>query len=148
MIIYQYWYVCDFSLTPEDMVQQLESQNWQLGLLIDLTNTDRYYRKGVRLLCQHFFLNPYVAGGCLYQCKIMQKKIEKWPKSWQLGTHLRVLGEIYHLNTNLSGIRFLSPFALDESSLSIGCVNVVLEGRRKYIYEWGLIHHMLLQARL
>ena len=39
-----------------------------------------------------------------------------------LGTHLRVLSEIYPMNTNTTGFRRFSllPCALDESSLSIG----------------------------
>ena len=40
------------------------------------------------------------------------------------GTHLRVLSESYLMNTNMTGFRWfkksLHPYALDESSLSIG----------------------------
>ena len=58
----------------------------------------------------------------------MQKKHpEKWLKLWLMGTHLRVLGKSYPMNTNMTGLedfqQFLRPYAFDESSLSIGRVN-------------------------
>ena len=41
-------------------------------------------------------------------CKIL----EKWLKPWYMGTHLRVLGNSYPMNTNLTGFRwFLENFA-------------------------------------
>ena len=44
-----------------------------------------------------------------------------------LGTHLRVFSDCYPMNTNMTGFRGFSkifgPYALDESSLSIGRVD-------------------------
>ena len=41
-----------------------------------------------------------------------------------IGSHLRVLNKSYPMNTNMTGFRWVSkpsrPFALDESSLSMG----------------------------
>ena len=55
------------------------------------------------------------------------KKPEKSPKPWQMGTHLRVLGESFQMNTKMTGFqmfsRILHSCALDESSLRIGRVN-------------------------
>ena len=52
------------------------------------------------------------------------RKPGKWLKHWQMGTHLRVLSEIFPMNTNKIGFRWfqkhLHPCALEESSLSIG----------------------------
>ena len=46
--------------------------------------------------------------------------------AWYKGTHVRVLSESYPINTNMTGLRWLSKnvrtFALDESGLSIGRV--------------------------
>ena len=45
-----------------------------------------------------------------------------------MGTHLRILSKGYSMNTSMTGFRWLSkilhPFALDESSLIIGRVNI------------------------
>ena len=35
---------------------------------------------------------------------------EKWPKPWQMGTHLRVLSENYPMNTNMTGFGWFSQF--------------------------------------
>ena len=56
------------------------------------------------------------------------KKPDKWLKPWHIGTHLRVIGESYPINTNMTGLRiafqiFLHNCAWDKSSLSIGRVN-------------------------
>ena len=34
------------------------------------------------------------------------KKPEKWPKPWQMGTHMKVLGESFPMNTNMTGFRW------------------------------------------
>ena len=50
------------------------------------------------------------------------KKLEKWLKPWQMGTHLKELRESYPMNTNMTGFRFSKKkknCALDEISLSI-----------------------------
>ena len=54
------------------------------------------------------------------------KKPGKWLKPWHIGTHLRVLSEIYPINTNRTGFRWFSlrPCALDKSRLSIGRVKI------------------------
>ena len=36
------------------------------------------------------------------------KDPEKWPKPWHMGTHLRVLGESYPMNTNMTWFRWFS----------------------------------------
>ena len=36
------------------------------------------------------------------------KESEKWLKPWQMGTHLRVLGKSYPMNTNMTGFWCLS----------------------------------------
>ena len=45
-----------------------------------------------------------------------------------MGTHLRVLSKSYPMNTNMTGLdgfqKSLRPCGLDESSLSIGRVNM------------------------
>ena len=51
-------------------------------------------------------------------------------KEIKMGTHLRVFSETYPINTNMTGIRcvfflFLCPYALDQSSLSIGRVKSI-----------------------
>ena len=38
------------------------------------------------------------------------KKAEKWLKPWQIGTHLTVLSESFPMNTNMTGLRWLSSF--------------------------------------
>ena len=48
-----------------------------------------------------------------------------------MGIHLRVLSESYPMNTDMTGFRFLkifqlNPWALDESSLSIGWIKVAV----------------------
>ena len=52
-----------------------------------------------------------------------------------MGTHLRVFNESFPMNTNTTGFRFFStilrPCALDEGSLSIGRVDLLIE---KYLY--------------
>ena len=59
----------------------------------------------------------------------MQKKNEKWLKPWHMGTHLRILGESYLMNTNVKRFRWfkksLHPCALDVSSLNIGRVKIL-----------------------
>ena len=55
-------------------------------------------------------------------------KPEKWLKPWHIGTHImRVLGESYPMNTNITGFRWfhkcLCPCALGWSSFSNGRVN-------------------------
>ena len=54
------------------------------------------------------------------------KNPEKGLKPWQIGTHLRVLGESYPMNTNMTGFKWFSKSlchcVLDESSLSMGRV--------------------------
>ena len=55
------------------------------------------------------------------------KKAEKCPKPWQMGTHMKVLGESFPMNTNMTGFRCFSKLfvhlcALDKNSLSIGRV--------------------------
>ena len=51
------------------------------------------------------------------------KKPVKWPKPWQMGTHMKVLGESFPMNTNIMGFngfrKYLRPCNLDERSLSI-----------------------------
>ena len=49
-------------------------------------------------------LNPYAAGGLFGQYKKMQKNV-KLLKPWQMGTHLRVLGESFQMNTKTTGFR-------------------------------------------
>ena len=44
----------------------------------------------------------------LANSKWCKKKIEKWLKPWQMGTHLRVLGESSPMNTNMTGLRLFS----------------------------------------
>ena len=80
----------------------------------------------------------------------MMQKNWKWRKSWHMGTLLRILSESYPMNTNMTGFgrfskifvslcfvqkepqhwrvkddfqKYLCPYSLDESSLSIGGVN-------------------------
>ena len=36
------------------------------------------------------------------------KKPEKWPKPWQMGTHMKVLGESFPINANMAGFRWFS----------------------------------------
>ena len=38
------------------------------------------------------------------------KNSEKWRKPWQMGTHLKVLGESFPMNTNMTGFRWFSIF--------------------------------------
>ena len=38
------------------------------------------------------------------------KKSEKWLKPWQMGTHLKVLGESFPMNTNMTGFRWSSKY--------------------------------------
>ena len=56
-----------------------------------------------------------------------------------MGTHLRVLRESYTTNTNIIGFRCfcktLHPYALDESSFSIGKVKVYSVERNKALYS-------------
>ena len=66
---------------------------------------------------------------------MMQKKL----KPWNMGNHLRVLSESFLMNTNMTGFRCFSvfikslhPYSLDESSLSIGRVQVSL----KFYSNW------------
>ena len=47
--------------------------------------------------------NPYAAGGLFGRYKIIQNP-EKWSKPWQMGTQMRVLGESYPMNTNMTGL--------------------------------------------
>ena len=56
------------------------------------------------------------------------KNTGKWPKPWQMGTHMRVLSESCLMNTNMTGFRWFSlhPCALDESSLCIRRVKTML----------------------
>ena len=58
--------------------------------------------------------------------KMKQKKTEKLPKPWQMGTHLRALRESYPMNTNITGFRWFSKIfeslCLGRTSLSIGRV--------------------------
>ena len=62
---------------------------------------------------------------------LLMQKSEKWLKPWLMGTHMRVLSESYPMNTNMTSLdgllKSLHPCALDESSLSIGRVNLTLE---------------------
>ena len=59
------------------------------------------------------------------------KKVGKCLKHWHMGTHLKVLGESYLMNTNMTGIRWLSKivasfgFGWLLSSLRIGRVKIV-----------------------
>ena len=74
------------------------------------------------------FINPYCAGGLYGQYKMMKKPKIKCLKPWHMGTPLRVLSKSYPMNTNMVEFRwfskYLCPCALDESSLSIGGVNI------------------------
>ena len=52
------------------------------------------------------------------------EKPEKWLKTWQMGTHLRVLAEIFPIYTNMTGFGWFSHFSsLDECSLIMERVN-------------------------
>ena len=55
-------------------------------------------------------INLYAAGGLFDQNKMKwkMKKAEKWPKPWQMGTHLRVLDESFPMNTKVIGFRWFS----------------------------------------
>ena len=51
--------------------------------------------------------------------------MKKRLKPWHIGTHLRVLGQGYPMNTNMAEFRRfrkICTFVCDESSLSIGRV--------------------------
>ena len=54
-----------------------------------------------------------------------------------MGTHLRVLGKSYPMNTNMTGFRrfqrSLRPCTLDESSLSIGRVSILTAGITSFV---------------
>ena len=58
------------------------------------------------------------------------RKPERLWKPWNMGTHLRVLGKSYSMNTDMTGLRWfqksLRACALDKSSLSIGRVKEIL----------------------
>ena len=45
-------------------------------------------------------INPYAVGGLFGPYNMMQKA-QKSLKPWHMGTHLRVLSEIYPMNTNM-----------------------------------------------
>ena len=42
---------------------------------------------------------------------IMGKKLSKWLKPWQTGTHLRVLSKSFPMNTNMTGFRQFSKIS-------------------------------------
>ena len=58
---------------------------------------------------------------------MMQKPVKSL-RPWHMGTYLRVLSESFQMNTNMTGFKWfqkaLHPFALDESSLSMGRVKI------------------------
>ena len=45
------------------------------------------------------------------------KKSEKWPKPWQMGTHLRVLSESFPMNTNMTGFGWFSLPAFQQFNI-------------------------------
>ena len=78
---------------------------------------------------KHHIFNPYAAVGEFCQYKIMQKS---WKITETLGTHMRVLGESYLVNTNMTGFKwFTKIFALlcfwGKYKLSIGRVKVFFQ---------------------
>ena len=56
---------------------------------------------------------------------------------WHMGTNPRVLSESYPINTNLAGLdgllKSVCPCALEESSLSIGRVKLLLHPYQGFI---------------
>ena len=67
----------------------------------------------------------------LANTKMMQKFLEM-TETLAHGTHLRVLNESYPMNTNMTGFIwfsyiYLRPCDLDESSLSIGRLNILFQ---------------------
>ena len=54
-----------------------------------------------------YAFNPYAVGGQFGQYKMMQKT-EKSLKPWHMVTHLRVFGESFPVNTNMTGFRWFS----------------------------------------
>ena len=71
----------------------------------------------------------------------LYKNPEKWPKPWQIGSHLKALSESYLMSTNMTGFRWFSKIlrscTWDKSSLSIVRVKspVVFHINDKYIYD-------------
>ena len=69
---------------------------------------------------------------------------------WHMGTHLRVLRENYPMNTNMTGFKwapkYLPPYALEKSSLSIGRVKVAR--LRLAIPRGCLVHHIFFREYL
>ena len=56
-----------------------------------------------------------------------------------MGNHMLVLNESYPLNTNMTGFRWSSKIvhlcALDESSLSIGRVKLIVPPKNAVLYD-------------
>ena len=54
----------------------------------------------------------------LAKYKMLQKNL-KLPKPWHMGTHLRVLGESYPMNTNMTGLRLFSKIFATKIALAL-----------------------------
>ena len=79
-----------------------------LGLFFDMQSTGVFTTRHWQTfgwLVQHLTLILLVAD--LAYMKLCENP-EKWPKPWQMGTHLRVLGEIFQMNTNMTGFGWFS----------------------------------------
>ena len=91
-------------------------------------------------------LNLMLLVASFGQYKMMQKP-EKWLKPWHMGTHLRVLSEIYLLDTNMTCFRWLSK-TLCLCALGESCLNIRRDkGLKKMIFgtEIAICHQFALR---
>ena len=115
------WFCFDILRADKNSDNVCIRHQYSLGLRADLIvrESQWVFSRPVRLTVLSGTLLPCQLAWFLWLLTLMLlvanlantkwcKKPEKWPKPWQMGTHLRVLSESFQMNTNLTGFRWFS----------------------------------------